>query len=153
MMNEIKGEMIYIPIEELYPHPDNPRKDVGDVAELAESIKSKGVMQNLTVVKGRHYVMDGESRYDSAEGYTVIIGHRRMAASKLAGLTELPCVVVQMDYKDQIATMLLENMQRSDLTMYEQAQGFQMMIDLGETQTKIAERTGFSQTTVSKRLK
>lgn len=148
-----KENLVYIPITELHPHPDNPRKDVGDVTELAESIKSKGVMQNLTVVRGRHYIDNNEPCYNPNEGFTVIIGHRRMAASKMAGLTELPCVVVQMEYKDQIATMLLENMQRSDLTMYEQAQGFQMMLDLGETQTSIAAQTGFSQTTVSKRLK
>ena len=47
-------EIVYLPIAELYPHPDNPRKDVGDVTELADSIKAKGVMQNLTVVRG-HY--------------------------------------------------------------------------------------------------
>ncbi len=53
-----------------------------------------------------------------------------MAASKLAGLTELPCAVVEMDEKEQIATMLLENMQRADLSVYEQAKGFQMMLNL-----------------------
>ena len=152
-MNEIKGEMIYIPIEELYPHPDNPRKDVGDVSELAESIKSKGIMQNLTVVKGHHYVKDGESYYDASEGYTVIIGHRRRAASELAGLKELPCVVVKMEYKDQIATMLLENMQRSDLTVLEEAAGIQMMLELGETVEGIAQKTGFSQNTVRRRTR
>ena len=148
-----KENLVYIPIGELYPHPDNPRKDVGDVTELAESIKSKGVMQNLTVVKGRHYVEDGEPRYDVGKGYTVIIGHRRMAASKLAGLTELPCVIVQMDYKDQIATMLLENMQRSDLTALEEAAGIQMMLDLGETIDRIAQKTGFSQNTIRRRTR
>ena len=64
--------------------------------------------------------------------YRVVIGHRRLAAAKLAGLAEVPCAVVEMTEQEQIATMLLENMQRSDLTVYEQAQGFQMMLDLGE---------------------
>lgn len=136
-----------IKTEKLYPHPDNPRLDVGDVSELAESIKANGVMQNLTVIKGGKGVPEG------AEGYTVIIGHRRLAAAKVAELVELPCSVVEMSDKDQIATMLFENMQRSDLTIYEQAQGMQMMIELGETQTSIAEKTGLSQSTVSKRLK
>lgn len=139
MLTEIK-------INELYPHPDNPRKDIGDVSELAESIKNQGIFQNLTVIKGGAGVPKGK------EGYTVIIGHRRLAASKLAGLETLPCSVAQMDEREQIATMLLENMQRSDLTYYEQAQGFQMMLDLGETQTTIAEKTGFSPATVSRRL-
>lgn len=139
MLTEIK-------IEKLYPHPQNPRKDIGDISELAESIKNQGVFQNLTVIKGGAGVPEGE------DGYTVIIGHRRLAASKLAGLETLPCSVAEMDEKEQIATMLLENMQRSDLTYYEQAQGFQMMLDLGETQTSIAEKTGFSPATVSRRL-
>lgn len=133
---------IMIPIDALKPHPDNPRKDVGDVAELAESIKANGVFQNLTVLKG-----------DILDGYTVIIGHRRLAAARAAGLTELPCMVVEMDEREQISTMLLENMQRNDLTVYEQAQGFQMMLDLGETESDIAEKTGFSKTTIKHRLK
>ena len=103
---------VMIPIEALKPHPDNPRKDVGDITELAESIKANGVFQNLTVLKG-----------DILDGYTVVIGHRRLAAARAAGLTELPCMVVEMDEREQISTMLLENMQRNDLTVYEQAQG------------------------------
>lgn len=139
MLQEIK-------VNELYPHPQNLRKDVGDVSELADSIKSQGIFQNLTVIKGGAGVPEG------AEGYTVIIGHRRLAASKLAGIDTVPCSVVEMDEKQQVATMLLENMQRTDLTAYEQAQGFQMMLDLGETQKSIAEKTGFSAATVSQRL-
>ena len=135
---------IMIPVDELQPHPDNPRKDVGDVTELAESIKANGIFQNLTVLRNR----DPETGKS-----TVIIGHRRLAAAKLAGLKEVPCMVVEMDEKEQISTMLLENMQRSDLTVYEQAQGFQMMLDMGETQDSISEKTGFSKTTVRHRLK
>lgn len=135
---------IMIPVDELQPHPDNPRKDVGDVTELAESIKKNGIFQNLTVLRN----CDPETGKS-----TVIIGHRRLAAAKLAGLEKVPCMVVEMDKKEQIATMLLENMQRSDLTIYEQAQGFQMMLDMGETKADIAEKTGFSETTVRHRLK
>lgn len=135
---------IMIPVDELQPHPDNPRKDIGDVTELAESIKANGIFQNLTVLRNR----DPETGKS-----TVIIGHRRLAAAKLAGLEKVPCMVVEMDEKEQISTMLLENMQRTDLTIYEQAQGFQMMLDLGETQDSISEKTGFSKTTVRHRLK
>lgn len=135
---------IMIPVDQLQPHPDNPRKDVGDVTELADSIKTNGIFQNLTILRDK----------DPETGkHTVIIGHRRLAAAKLAGLKEVPCMVVEMDKKEQIATMLLENMQRSDLTIYEQAQGFQMMLDMGETKSEIAEKTGFSETTVRHRLK
>lgn len=76
-------------------------------------------------------------KWESADNYTVVIGHRRLAAAKLAGLTELPCVITEMSDKDQVATMLLENMQRSDLTVYEQAHGMQMLMDLGDTITGI----------------
>ena len=131
-----------LPIELLKPHPKNPRKDVGDVTELAESIKANGIFQPLTVLSG-----------DCIDGYTVVIGHRRLAAAKLAGLKKVPCNVAEMTEQEQISTMLLENMQRNDLTVYEQAQGFQMMLDLGETEQSIAEKTGFSKKTVKHRLK
>lgn len=130
-----------IDITKLMEHPNNPRKNLGDLSELAESIKARGILQNLTVVP------------TESENYTVIIGHRRLAAAKLAGLTKVPCAVVEMDYKTQLSTMLLENMQRSDLTVYEQAQGMQMMFDLGVPVAEIVEKTGFAETTVRKRLK
>lgn len=130
-----------IEVTKLLQHPDNPRKNIGDVTELAESIKARGILQNLTVVPAENGM------------YTVIIGHRRLAAAKQAGLTEVPCAVIEMDYKTQLSTMLLENMQRSDLTVYEQAQGMQMMFDLGVPVAEIVEKTGFAETTVRKRLK
>lgn len=130
-----------IEVTKLLQHPDNPRKSIGDVTELAESIKARGILQNLTVVPAENGL------------YTVVIGHRRLAAAKQAGLTEVPCAVVDMDYKTQLSTMLLENMQRSDLTVYEQAQGMQMMFDLGVPVAEIVEKTGFAETTVRKRLK
>ena len=165
-------KMVYLPIERLHPHPDNPRKDVGDVSELAESIKAKGVLQNLTVVPG-HYLSDEEMKKGYAEyaakpseelrvilnrrwtnaDYTVLIGHRRLAGAKLAGLAELPCSIVEMSIEDQVATMLVENMQRSDLTVYEEAKGFQMMLDLGKSVKEVSEMSGFSESTVRKRVK
>ena len=133
-----------IPIDKLHPHPKNPRLHIGDVTELADSIRQNGVMQNLTVVP-MVTSLDGS--------YIVVIGHRRLAAAKIAGLTELPCAVVDMDAKAQIATMLLENMQRRELTVYEEAAGMQMMIDLGDSYEDIAESTGLSQSTVRRRVK
>ncbi len=135
------SELLYIKTSEIFPHPDNPRKNVGDVTELTDSIKANGVLQNLTVVP-----RDGG-------GYTAIIGHRRLAAAKKAGLSAVPCVVTEMTPQEQIRTMLMENIQRSDLTLYEQAQGFQMMLDMGETVESIAKGCGFSQTTVRRRVR
>nr|DAU18805.1 MAG TPA: chromosome partitioning protein [Caudoviricetes sp.] len=138
-----KSKLQMIPTDKLNPHPDNPRKVIGDVSELAESIKANGILQNLTVVPNN----------DNWDDFTVIIGHRRLAAAKQAGLTELPCAVVEMTEKEQLSTMLTENMQRSDLTVYEQAKGFQMLIDLGDSVAEVVEKTGFKESTVRRRLK
>lgn len=130
-----------IRVDQIDPHPENPRKDLGDLTELAESIKTNGIMQNLTVIP------------NNMGRYTVVIGHRRLAAAKLAGLSTVPCAVVyDMDHKTQLSTMLLENMQRSELTYVEQADGFQMMLDLGETVESISELSGFSTSTIKHRL-
>lgn len=113
----------FIPVGRLLAHPENPRKDLGDLTELTDSIRTKGILQNLTVVP-----VDADNLYTS---YTVVIGHRRLAAAKAAGLESVPCVVTSMSYQEQIETMLLENMQRNDLTVYEQALGFQQLSLLG----------------------
>lgn len=177
-LTETSGErrrMVYIPIGLIFPHPDNPRRDLGDLSELANSIAESGVMQNLTVIRNvndsRSYekLVDGYDkngiRYSDAyidhmtkhafEGsYTVVIGHRRHGAADLAGLAEVPCVISDMDYRTQIATMMAENLQRADLTVYEQVQGFkQMQLDLGMDVSMIALKTGFSVSTVRRRLK
>lgn len=144
-----RGTLVYLPVDHIYPHPDNPRKDLGDLTELADSIRQNGVMQNLTVVP----FCSPETEQVIEGMYTVIIGHRRLTAAKLAGLTEVPCIVVDKSYKEQLQTMLQENMQRSDLTVYEQAQGFQMMLDLGETVESLAQTSGFSQSTIRRRVK
>ena len=94
----------------IHQHPDNPRKDLGDLTELSESIKKKGIMQNLTVIPG-HWDED-KTHHD--EGYTLIIGHRRFAAGKMAGVAMYPCRIVEdMSYKDQVGTMLEENMRKA----------------------------------------
>ena len=132
-----------IPRSKLEPHPDNPRKDLGDLTELTASIKRSGILQNLTVVPSP----------GNPEKYRIIIGHRRFAASALAGVDELPCSVEDMDMPTQIATMITENMQRSDLTLVDQVGGIQTMMDLGIDAKGISERTGLSTTTVRKRMK
>ena len=143
MANNKVKQLVLIGVEHIHPHPENPRKELGDLTELAESIKKNGVMQNLTVVP-----IEGQPGE-----YYALIGNRRHGASMLAGIAEVPCKIVEgMSRREQLSTMLEENMQRSDLTVYEQAQGFQMMLDLGETEESIAEKTGFSKTTIRHRL-
>lgn len=145
----MQQKIVYLSVDKLNPHPNNPRKELGDLTELAESIKVKGVLQNLTVVP---YFSPVHNR--TIEGlYTIVIGHRRHAASQLAGLTELPCVITEMTLQEQIDTMAIENLQRSDLTPYEEAECFQMMLDLGRTVETVAQDTGFSETTIRRRVK
>lgn len=137
-----------IAIEHIHPHPGNPRKELGDVTELAESIKENGIFQPLTVIP--IWAEDG----DIGDDYTVIMGHRRLAAAKQAGLGWVPCVVVtqKLDEKEQLSLMLQENMQRNNLTVYEEAMGFQQLLDFGADIDEICEKSGFSETTVRRRL-
>ena len=171
--DEEENPLKHISIDKLYFHPDNPRKDLGDLTELIDSIKENGVLQNLLIVPGHRQtheewkvlaeqynanpskeLQDKLNKKDLKDGYTVIIGHRRLAAAKAAGLTELPCVIAEdMDKATQIAVMMLENGQRKDLSVYEQAQGMQALFDLGENVHGIAKKTGFSETTVRHRVK
>lgn len=164
------SEIYNIDIDNLYHHPANPRKDIGDITELANSIKAQGVMQNLTVIPV-HYFEDDWDRVrheeellrvidELKEGkatedilFYVLIGNRRLEASLAAGLTELPCKIVTGLSKDeQIAIMLTENMQRSDLTVQEEAIGFQQMLDFGSDIEEISNISGLSETTVRHRV-
>ena len=173
------SELVYLPVEKLWPHPDNPRKVVDDLEELAVSIRENGVLQNLTVVHVPEHTMDeGERRklfeetqrngvntesYKQAkalldsgkvpEHYTVIIGHRRLAAAKMAGLESVPCVISEMTEKEQLQTMIMENMQRKDLKVYEEANAFQQLLDFGDTMEEVSQKSGFSVTTIKRRVK
>lgn len=139
--------VVNMPIEYLVPHPQNPRKDLGNLEELTASIKENGIYQNLTVIPVNEAVPGEEPKY------MVVIGHRRLEAAKRAGLQEVPCAIVRgMSETRQLQTMLLENMQRSDLTVYEQAQGFQQLLDFGMDIEDISQQSGFSKRTIRRRL-
>ena len=140
-----------IEVNKIMAHPQNPRKELGDLTELTESIRTNSILQNLTVVPWDERIVGKKT--DEETEYIAVIGHRRLAAAKMAGLTEVPCIVTEMSFKEQLATMLTENMQRSDLTILEQAEGFQLMIDFGDTVDGISKKTGFSETTVRRRVK
>lgn len=146
-MNKIEQ----IPVSRLLPHPENPRKDLGDLTELTESVRSQGILQNLTVISADQ-VLGVQIPDPQVAWYVVVIGHRRLAAAKAAGLEAVPCVVTGMDRKTQLSTMLMENVQRSDLTPYEQAQGFHQLALLGCNVAEISRRSGFSTKTVKHRI-
>ena len=127
-----------LPVDRLVPHPENPRQDLGDLTELTESIKASGIMQNLTVTPMTAVGPESKGKY------WVIIGPRRLAAAKAAGIKEVPCVIRAMDHREQLATMMAENCQRSDLTAYETITGVGRMVQLGMDIPEISQRTGLS---------
>lgn len=142
-----KISMVMLPIDQLRNHPKNVRKVYADIDDLADSIRTRGVMQNLTVVPA-------PGHEDDLDLFYVVIGNRRLQAAQKAGLAKLPCsIAFNMPEREQISIMVTENMQRSDLSLIEQAEGFQLMLDLGETVQTIHEKTGLSETTVRHRLK
>lgn len=133
-----------IPVSKIEPHPQNPRKDLGDLTELCDSIQRNGIMQNLTVVP-----LD-----DDMNRFRCVIGHRRLAAAKKVGLFAVPATIAEdMDEREQLATMIAENMQRADLTIPEQVGAVQLMLDLGEDLEQIVERTGLAKSTIRQRAK
>lgn len=138
--------MAEMPIGWIHPHPKNPREKLTDIDELVQSVKAHGIMQNLTVVPDR------KEEPGVIPSYTVIIGHRRLEAAKRAGMEKVP-VTIARDLTDQDIQqiMLVENMQRKDLTPLEEAKGIQMCLDLGIPESTLAEKTGFSKSTIKAR--
>ena len=100
------------------PHPDNPRKNIGDVSDLAASIKANGLLSPLSVVP-------------NGKRYRVIAGHRRLAACKQARTGAVPCFVLDLDPLQQLEAMITENCQREQLTVLEEADAIQGMLDDG----------------------
>ena len=146
-------EGINIGLKHLSNHPRNVRKDYGDLTELTESIKEMGLLQNLVVVEAPG---NDPSKLAFEKDYWVVAGNRRLLALKEANKDKnypyATCKIVDMTESEQIAMMLTENINRSSLTPLEEADGFQMMLDLGDTVDDIAKKTGFGKTTVRHRL-
>lgn len=131
-----------IDVNRLKPNPNNPRKHVGDVTSLADSIRAHGIQQELVVTP----IAD-------TDDYRVVIGHRRLAAAEQAGLKQAPCKILNLTPKAERELMLIENTQRSDLTPIEEADGYQGLLDLGTTIQDMAQKTGRSTDFVRRRLK
>ncbi|QQS41947.1 MAG: ParB/RepB/Spo0J family partition protein [Acidobacteriota bacterium] len=130
-----------IPVDRIEPNPDQPRNEIGDLAELSASIKNQGVLEPL-LVKPRE---DGT--------YMIIAGERRWRASKLAGLTEVPCIELDIDENTIAEIALVENLQRKDLTIWEVADGLlDLTVRFGYTHDDIAEKIGKSRSTVTESI-
>jgi ParB family transcriptional regulator, chromosome partitioning protein len=131
-----------IPIDKVRPNPDQPRKNIGDVRELADSIREKGVLEPLLV------------RYVPREDiYYIISGERRYHASKVAGLHELPCIEKIADDAETLELALIENLQRKDLTAFEEADGLQRLADQFDyTHDDIAKKIGRARSSVTETM-
>ena len=134
-------------IGQLAENPDNPRKQIGDIADLAASIREQGIKQPLTVTPTGNMDIDGR------ETYRIVIGHRRYTAAKQAGLTAVPVIIEDMTRRQEREVMLVENCQRSDLTPLEEADAYQGILDLGASVEDAARKTGRSTQFVRDRVK
>ena len=133
-----------LPLHKIEPNPDQPRRDFDpeELEELAESIRTHGVIQPLTV-------REMPNGY-----YQIIAGERRWRASRLAGLEEIPAVVIEADDKKAMELALIENLQRSDLNPVEEANGYDSLIrEYGLTQEEAAARVGKSRPAVANALR
>jgi ParB family chromosome partitioning protein len=129
---EALGGPLLIPVDAIRPNPHQPRKTVNEagIAELAASLKSSGIIQPLVVRRAK-------------SGYEMIAGQRRWQAAKMAGLTEVPAIIRDVDSYTQAQMALVENIQREDLNPIERAQGYRALMDqLGLTQAELAARMG-----------
>ncbi len=138
-----RQEQSKIPVDEIRPNPYQPRKVFNDEAlkELSSSIKQHGVFTPILVKK-------------SIQGYDLIAGERRLRASKLAGLENIPAIIVDFDDQEMMEIALLENIQREDLNVIEEAKAYEKLIQrLGYTQEQLAHRVGKSREHITNLLR
>nr|WP_302650534.1 ParB/RepB/Spo0J family partition protein [uncultured Agathobaculum sp.] len=133
-----------IRVSDIARNPNQPRKyfDPEAIAQLAESIRQYGVLNPLTV------------RRAPSGGYELVAGERRLRAARVAGLNDVPCLVIAADNEDSSAIALVENLQRRDLDFFEEAYGFKRLIDqYGLTQEEAARKVGKTQSAVANKLR
>ena len=131
-----------IPIDKLTPNPEQPRIDMGDLTELIASIREKGILEPILVRPS-----------DVGGRYMIISGERRYRASLEAGLTDVPCIEMDVDDKGVAEISLIENLQRKDLNPFEEADGLRFLSErFGYTHEEIAKRIGKSRTSITETL-
>lgn len=138
-----RGGIVYLRTDELTPNPVQPRKRFDDesLEELSGSIKSYGILNPLTV------------RLRCGK-YELVAGERRLRAAKLAGLEEVPCILIDVNMEDASLIALVENLQRRDLDFIEEALGISQLIRMfGMSQEEAARRIGKSQSAVANKLR
>ena len=137
------GRVVFLPAQSIQPNPAQPRKVFapGALDELAESIRQHGILQPLSV-----------RRRDNV--YELISGERRLRAAQLAGVTDIPCILMRMDDLESGMAALVENLQRQDLDFIEEAQGIRCLLDRFDmSQEQAARLLGKSQSSVANKLR
>jgi len=138
-----RGGIIYLSVEELVPSPVQPRRSFEDesLKELSDSIREFGILNPLTV-----RLRNGK--------YEIVAGERRLRAAKMAGLEDVPCILIDVNMEDASLIALVENLQRRDLDFVEEANGISQLIRLfGLSQEEAARRIGKSQSAVANKLR
>jgi ParB family transcriptional regulator, chromosome partitioning protein len=131
-----------IPINQIEPNPEQPRVEIGDLTELSNSIRQKGVLEPLLVKPVRE-----------TGNWMIIAGERRWRAANLAGLKEVPCIELDIDEKSIAEIALIENLQRKDLTVWEEADGLAALAEaFGYTHEEISKKISKSRTTVTESM-
>jgi len=130
-----------LPLEFIEPNAEQPRTQLGNIEELAASVREKGVLEPILV------------RLIGPNRYQIISGERRYRAASLAGLDEIPAIELDVDDREQLEIALIENIQRKDLTPFEEAEGFYVLQQkFNYTHEKISQVIGKSRTTVTETL-
>ncbi len=132
-----------LPVEKIAPNPYQPRKffDGNAINSLAESIAKYGVIQPITV---RH----------TESGYELVAGERRLRAARMAGLSEIPCIIIKAGERKSAQLAMTENLQRCDLDIFEEAQALERLLSTGNmTQAQLAQELCMSQSTVANKLR
>lgn len=139
------NRIIEIKVEDIVPNPHQPRRsfDEKELNLLSDSIRQNGILQPLTV-----------RRADSGAGYELISGERRLRASKLAGMAKVPCIIIDVTERNSAVLALVENIQRQDLSYFDEAYAIDKLIDFyGMTQEDAAIRLGKAQSTIANKLR
>lgn len=137
------GRVLYLPVDQISPNPSQPRSVFSqeELEELADSIQNLGVLQPLTVRRQ-------EGRWE------LVAGERRLRAARMAGLTQVPCLSVQVDGQSSALLALVENLQRRDLDFWEEATALRTFLDTYHlSQEEVARRIGKSQSAVANKLR
>ncbi len=141
---DFNHQICQVALEKIVANTHQPRKyfEKESLEELAQSIKSYGVIQPITI------------RHHSDGGYELIAGERRYKAANMAGLKEIPCIILEADQKQSAAMALIENLQREDLNFIEEAEAYQkLLILLGMSQKEPAHQIGKKQSTIANKIR